>query len=76
MESVGLEGQIGPLLSQTSQSKYFWLKFSWTSVMTLAIEPVGFEGQTDSFSSSNELRVGKTRFYQFSCAIIYEFLAI
>ncbi|KAG5591681.1 hypothetical protein H5410_042195 [Solanum commersonii] len=32
----------------------FCLKFSWTFVKTLVIEPVGLDGQTNSFSKSND----------------------
>ncbi|KAG5591688.1 hypothetical protein H5410_042202 [Solanum commersonii] len=32
----------------------FWQKFSWTSFKTLAIEPVGPNGQTDPFFRSNK----------------------
>ncbi|KAG5576398.1 hypothetical protein H5410_056532 [Solanum commersonii] len=33
-------------------------KISWTSVKTIVMEPIDFDGQTDSFSKSNKTRSG------------------
>ncbi|KAG5569180.1 hypothetical protein H5410_058946 [Solanum commersonii] len=37
---------------------HFFQKFSWTSVKTLTMEPVGPDGQIDTFSRSNDPRSG------------------
>ncbi|KAG5569155.1 hypothetical protein H5410_058921 [Solanum commersonii] len=64
MQSVKPEGQTGPFLSLNKpQSRknqilsifnFLCLNFSWTSVTTLLVKPVGPEGQMGPFSSSNK----------------------
>lgn len=44
-------------------------KFSWTSVKTSKMEPVRLARKNNAFSSSNESKASKEKFYQFSSTI-------
>ncbi|KAG5576402.1 hypothetical protein H5410_056536 [Solanum commersonii] len=70
MDSVGPDGQINHFLYQRNPGsvngsfgdpdfrRHFCQKFSCTFIKTLALEPIGFDGKINLFSTSNKSRKG------------------